>query len=401
MFYKYLLEVSPSVMVKDLMQVFHTSGAQLGNLAGCYFYAYLLMQIPMGIFTDRFGPRRVTSLAIACCAGGALLLAYAQELGMAELARFTTGFGASVAAISCLKLTTLWFPHKRFALMAGLMMSLAVLGAVGGQAPLSIAMNHFGWRSSMVYIAIIGFVLAFVFWLAVRDHGVHTTPTYTMPAERTPVLAGLKEILKNRQTWFLSWYSGLAFAPVLVFGGLWGVPYLQESYGFERTIAAEQISLMFIGFAVGSPIAGWLSSQIGRRLPVMIVGTVAAFVFSLFILYIPKLNVWECGSLMFCFGASISCFLLCFSMVCEVNRLLLAATAIGFMNSFDAALGALTDPMIGKFLDLGWGGKMVDGARIFSIENYHAAMLTIPFYLLISLVILFFIKETNCIQKEG
>ncbi|HYF97938.1 MAG TPA: MFS transporter, partial [Coxiellaceae bacterium] len=329
MFYKYLLEVSPSVMVNDLMRVFNATGAQLGNLAGCYFYAYLLMQIPMGIFTDRFGPRRVTSFAIICCAAGALLLAYANELIVAELARFITGFGAAVAAISCLKLTTLWFPPKRFALMAGLMMSIAVLGAVGGQAPLSIVMSHIGWRDSMIYAAVLGFALGFIFWLIVRDHGPHAVQVET-PTERPPVFAGLKKILQNRQTWFLSWYSGLAFAPVSVFGGLWGVPYLQEVYGFERTLAAQQISLVFIGFAVGSPIAGWLSSRIGRRLPVMAWGTAAAFIFSLLILYVPNLSVWECGLLLFLFGVGISCFLLCFSMICEVNHLILAATAIGF-----------------------------------------------------------------------
>jgi len=399
MFYKYFLEVSPSVMVDDLMRVFNTSGAQLGNLVGCYFYAYLIMQIPMGIFTDRFGPRRVTSLAILCCGAGALLLAYAHELYVAELARFITGFGASVAALSCLKLTTLWFPPKRFSLMAGLMLSVGMLGAVGGQAPLSIAMNYLGWRDSMIYGAVIGFVFAFIFWLTVRDHGPYAMPHPPEEMHRTPILSGLKEILTTRQTWFLSWYSGLAFAPVLVFGGLWGVPYLQELYGFERTLAAQQISLVFIGFAVGAPLAGWLSSYMNKRLPVMIWGTAAAFVFSLLILYIPNMSAWECGALMFCFGASISCFLLCFSMICEVNRIVLAATAIGFMNSFDAALGALTDPLIGKFLDLGWDGRMVHGVRAFSVENYHTAMLVIPVYLAISLVLLFFIKETHCVQK--
>ena len=398
MFYKYLLEVSPSVMVSDLMQVFNATGAQLGNLAACYFYAYLLMQIPMGIFTDRFGPRRVTSLAIVCCAAGALLLAYAHDLWVAELARFITGFGAAVAAISCLKLTTLWFPPKRFALMAGLMMSIAVLGAVGGQAPLSIAMSHIGWRDSMIYAAAVGFILALIFWLIVRDKGPHLIKTPVV-MDKAPVLAGLKKVLKNRQTWFLSWYSGLAFAPVSVFGGLWGVPYLQEVYGFEKTLAAQQISLVFIGFAVGSPMAGWLSGKIGRRLPIMSWGTAAAFVFSLLILYVPNLSVGQCGLLLFLFGVGISCFLLCFSMICEVNHLILAATAIGFMNSFDAALGALTDPLIGKFLDLGWTGKMLDGARVFSVDNYHNAMLVIPFYLFVSLILLFFIKETYCEQN--
>ena len=35
MFYKYALEVSPSLMTAHLMGEFHIDGAQLGNLAAC------------------------------------------------------------------------------------------------------------------------------------------------------------------------------------------------------------------------------------------------------------------------------------------------------------------------------------------------------------------------------
>ena len=83
-------------------------------------------------------------------------------------------------------------------------------------------------------------------------------------------------------------------------------------------------------------------------------------------------------------------------MIREISLPILAATAIGFMNAFDALLGALTDPLTGKFLDLTWDGTMVDGARVFSVTAYKAAFITLPACLLISIVSLFKIKETHC-----
>ena len=62
-FYKYVLQVFPSVMNPDLMRAFHISGAGLGNLAAYYFYAYLIMQIPVGILLDRYSPKLLTLFA--------------------------------------------------------------------------------------------------------------------------------------------------------------------------------------------------------------------------------------------------------------------------------------------------------------------------------------------------
>lgn len=399
LFYKYLLETSPSVLGASLMRDFALTGTQLGNLAASYFYAYLIMQIPMGIFTDRFGPRKVTTLCILTCVAGTLLFAFSPNLFLAEVGRFITGVGAAVAALSCLKLTTLWFPPKRFPLMAGLMMCWAMLGAVFAEAPLSIVLSHLDWRHAMFYCALLGLVFAGIYWLSVRDEGPHAPELYALPDEKVPVFAGIKEILKDPQTWLLSLYSGLAFAPVSVFGGLWGVPYLQEAFGFTRTTAAEQVSWIFIGFAIGAPIWGWVSDMLGRRLPLMIGGTILALVFASIVIYSAHLTEWQCGILLFLFGLFISAFLLCFTMVCQVNRLILAATAIGFMNSFDALLGAISDPFIGKILDAGWKGKIVDGARIFSLSDYHLGLSAITLYLLIALILTFFIKETFRSQK--
>ncbi|NGX59654.1 MAG: putative sulfoacetate transporter SauU [Chlamydiae bacterium] len=394
MFYKYAIEVSPSVMTTHLMSEFNIDGAQLGNLAACYFYAYLLMQIPAGLLVDRFGPRRVTSIAIAICGLGTILFATSNSLLLAQIGRFAAGFGAAFAALNCLKLTANWFPSNRFAFMAGLMMTLGMLGAVGGQAPLSAFINTLGWRDALFIIGIAGLGLGFIFWLVVRDRSKYHIDVNLAP-EDTNIWKSCLAVFKSKQSWFLSVYSGLAFAPITVFGGLWGVPFIAEAFELSKTHAANIISLLFIGFAVGAPFWGWFSDFVGNRKKMMYLGTIFATIAFSLVIYLP-LSIWFLSLTMFLFGFFISSFLLCFTMIREINAPIVAGTAIGFMNAFDALLGALSDPLTGKFLDLGWDGTMTAGARVFSVETYRWALTTVPIYLLVATALLFFIKETYC-----
>lgn len=402
MFYKYAIEVSPSVMTSELMSTFNIHGANLGNLAACYFYAYLVMQLPAGILLDRYGPRKVTTIAILICALGAFFFANAHILFVAEIGRFLTGVGAAFAAINCLKLIANWFPTRQFAFMAGLMMSLGMLGAVGGQAPLSSFINYLGWREALNVIALAGLVLGTLFFIIVRDRSKRLHPVdHNLTPKRMGIFESLKRILSNRQCWHLSLYSGLAFAPVMIFGGLWGVPFTIEAYGLSKIEAAKSVSLIFIGFAVGAPFSGWLSDWLGKRRSVMFFGTILALIAITCVLYIPHLHFHLISALLFAFGFFISFFLLCFTMIREINAPILAATAVGFMNAFDAFFGAFSDPLTGKFLDMGWAGEMVNGARVFPVHVYKWALLTIPVYLLLSLVFLAFVKETHCKQMPS
>ena len=397
MFYKYALEVSPSVMTSTLLKDFHIDGLQLGNLAACYFYAYLIFQIPAGILLDRIGPRIVTTVAMLICALGAVLFAHADSAAAAGIGRFLTGIGAAFAAVNCLKLTGNWFAPRKFAFMAGLMMTAAMLGAVGGQAPLSAFIQAVDWRYAMEWIGYAGVILAASFWLVVRNmpkakrHDKHIAP------QHTSLKTSLKKILKNPQAWWLSLYSGLAFAPIMIFGGLWGVSFIASSYNnLSLHAPAKLVSLIFIGFAVGCPLFGWFSDWTGKRLPAMFWGTLIAFVSLTCAIYIPNLSLSLLGALLFIFGFSISSFLLCFTMIREINLPILAATAVGFMNAFDALFGAFSDPLTGKILDLFWDGSLVDGARVFSVSAYKIAFLTIPLYLAGALLSLKKVKETYC-----
>jgi len=86
-FYKYLVQVSPSVMTNDLMKTFQINAAGLGNLSAFYFYAYLIMQVPVGILLDKYSPRLLTASAIFVCGLSTFIFSQTNSLGLACFAR--------------------------------------------------------------------------------------------------------------------------------------------------------------------------------------------------------------------------------------------------------------------------------------------------------------------------
>lgn len=392
MFYKYGLEVCPSIMTNELRAAFGATATQLGNFGAAYFYAYFCMQIPVGILLDYFGPRYLTSGAILLAALGAVTVAGANTLLIADLGRFIMGLGASFAAVSSFKLTAMWFAPNRFALMAGLTMTAGMLGAVGGEGPLAALVGSVGWRSTWYILALTGILLSILFWLLVREfYSARDVSVKSTSAQS--LLESIKTIARHPQSWFLSIYSGLSFSTVTLFGGLWGVPYLAVNHHLSQVKAGALVSLIFIGFAIGCPLAGYLSDYCRARKPWMTGGTGFALVMMLMVLYAP-LSAWGEGVCLFLFGVGISCFFLSFSMIREIHPAPFAATALGFMNAFNALIGAAVDPIVGKLLDLQKGSAIASALPVFTAFNYRVALLIAPLSLVIALVLLFFIKET-------
>ncbi len=314
-FYKYVLEVSPSVMAPELMASFHLTGAELGNLAACYFYVYLIMQVPVGLLLDRFAARTMIAIAIFMCAIATLVFSLTSILSLAYFSRILVGLFGAFSAVGTMKLVTLLFPSHRFALLSGLMMTIAMLGAVVGQGPLILSVSHIGWRHSLLLLAFIGVILAVVFYCL---SGQKTKQVPQAPKSFKQVLHRLVIIAKNRNSWLIALYSGLAFAPINAFAGLWGIPYLTVMYHVPRTEMASIVSLCFIGFAIGAPLSGWFSSRIARRKVMMFVGTIIALVCLLICLYV-KLPIDILVYLMFFMGFFISFFFISFAYINELN----------------------------------------------------------------------------------
>lgn len=379
--YKYVLAMSPSVMTGDLLRQFHLTGAGLGNLAATYFYTYLVVQLFVGPLLDRYSPRYLTSGAVLLCALGAWFFADATSLWQAELARAAVGAGVAFATVSYLKQAAVWFTGKRLAFVSGLLATSVGVGALVGQAPLSYLVAHVGWRDTLHVCALLGVVVALLYVLVVRDRKV-TAPSATKVTFSWRHVLG---VLRRRQNWLLTFYSGLAFSPMAVFGGLWGNPFLQSAYHLSKTQAAGMVTVSFVGLGLGAPFFGWLADRLGCRMRVMVSGTVLSLFALLAALYLPANAHVALTVVLFLFGAGTGSFMLGFAVGKEMNLAVMAATVVAMVNTGDALFGAVTEPLVGFFLDKASHGKMLHGVATFSVQNYHQALLLLPVYLLAAL----------------
>ena len=393
--YEMALQVSPSVMTKDLMQSFGIGAAKLGLMSGFYFYSYTLMQIPAGMLIDRFGPRRLVTIAAVICGLGALFFGSTQTFGMAVLGRFFMGFGSAFAFICVLVVAARWFAKGAFALLVGIAQFLAAIGALSGELPLALAIEAIGWREMMMVLAFIGLGISALALIVIRDYPKGVKPHHKQESALR-LLDKLKEILTHKQTYAIGAYAFCSWAPMVSFAALWGVPFLIELHGISNTHAALAVAMVWLGCAVSAPFLGWISDWMGQRRAPLQVTALVGLICAIAVIYIP-LPFWLTCILLLGVGVAGSGQIVTFALVRETNRPSMTGAAIGLNNMAVVAGGAIFQPLIGWILSLLWSGKMGSGAPIYQLSNYKTALLLMPLcFLLAWIVSTFFIKETYC-----
>lgn len=395
-FYAFMQRVAPSVMVPDLMRAFNVGASALGGLSAFYFYAYMAVQLPTGLLTDRFGPRRLLTAAALVSALGGLVFAWADGLAMAALGRLAVGAGAGFGFVCTLRIATDWFPTERLALLSGMTMMMGMAGGVIGQAPLSMAIDAFGWRPTMVGVALVAVIIA---GGALVLAGAPKPRRAGDAVRAAPVLVSLKGALGHTQTWIIAGYGFSIVTTMFAFGGLWGVPYLVQVHGLTRPDAAFAVSLILLGWGLFAPLVGWLSDRWRRRKPSMIASALLSLATIIPVVYVPELSGAVIKVLLFINGAAVAGMVGCFATAREHNDAAHAGTAMAFVNMAVIGAGAVMQPLTGWLLDLGWQGTLVDGVRIYPAAAYRLAFSVLPAACLSAFVLALCIGETGARPK--
>jgi len=398
--YEFCLQVSPGVMTNELMRAYGVGAMGLVTISAFYYYAYTPMQLPAGVLYDRFGPRKLIPFATLVCALGALFFSATDSVVMASYGRFMMGFGSAFSFIGTLVLISRWFPSKYFAVLAGIAQLMSSVGAVFGEAPLAAAIDHFGWRHSMVFLAIIGMFLALAVWLVVRDFPDGHAPIRSQKQVSKQSIKGLIHVLRSQQTWYIAVYSFFIWAPIAVFAALWGVPFIAELYNQSTTVASSAISMVWIGIGVGSPLIGWVSEKLELRCPLLVFVAIIGLFSTVMLIYCPDLPFAIMYALLFLLGIAASGQSLSFAVIKDVTAPKHMGTAVGFNNMAVVAGGAFFQPLVGYLLHLFWQGAVINGTRYYSVLTYKKALWILPIcYLGATIISWFFIKETQCRQS--
>ncbi len=387
-FYAFVLRVSPSVMVDELMRDFDVSALALGNLSAFYFYAYASVQIPVGVLMGRVGPRRLMSAAALLCAFGCVVFAQAESVVVAYTGRLIIGFGCAFSWVGVLTIIGQRLPSKHFAAFTGGGQLAGTAGAIMGQAPLALAVGAFGWQASMSGLGVLGIALAIALWLTVRDDRGEQNATYSLRN-------GLLLAARNPQTWLLSLIGLSLTGPVLAFAGLWGVPWLEVAHGFDKAEGAKLVSLVFIGWLFGAPLIGWCSDRLGRRKPLLLIGTILSTGSIYAVISLPQATPELLSLLLIVNGIGGSSMILTFASGREHNEPIAVGSALGIINTCVVGSGALFQPLIGGLLDWYWAGGMHQGVRVYEPAAFDVALLALPVGGLLGLVCALCLRESH------
>ena len=400
--YEFTLQVSLSVMTNELMQDLSLNAASLGLVSAFYYYAYTPMQVPAGFLHDRFGPRRIITVAVLTCALGAFCFSFSTNMLNASAGRFLMGIGSAFSFSGALMLIARWFPPAYFAILSGIVQLMSSVGAIGGELPLAIAIHHWGWRTSMVYLSLLGVGLAILVWFIVKDSPSSAQPkqTHVHHIKHENMPNKFKLLFGRSSTWWIAAYSFLIWAPVAAFAGLWGVPFLVSAYHLTTAGASVACAAIWIGIGIGSPLSGWISEYIQRRCIVLAACSSLGVVASLTVIYcsVPMPVLYAALFILGLAGGGQS---LAFCVVRDNSHPGSIGAAIGLNNMATVAGGAIIQPLVGYLLYLNWNGVYAaNHLPVYSIADYRWGLFMIPLcYILATVVGTFLVKETRCEQQ--
>lgn len=398
-FYEFIQMNMFNAISAALMHDFGLHATELGKLSAYYFYANLLFLPVAGALLDRFSTRRIILLALFLCIVGITGFSLTHSFTLACFFRFMSGIGSAFCFLSSIRLASRWFPAEKMALVTGLIVTMAMFGGMVAQTPLTFLVEKFGWRNTLLIDAGLGWLIFIIIFYCVQDmptekaSGQHNAAR-TDSVGSVGLLKGWQLAYLNRQNLLCGIYTSLANLPIALLGALWGTLFLEQTVHFSSTQSSFAPSVLFLGAIIGGPVVGWLSDKMQRRIPLMKAGAFVSLILVFFIIRLPQLLSFPVVLvLFFALGFFTSSQVLSYPLVAESNPKHLTATSVSVVSFFAIGGYAVFQPLFGWLMDSAWNGTVKNHVSIYSLSDYHHALIILPIGFFIALFATFFLKE--------
>lgn len=260
----YMDRVNISLAAPAMVKEEGWSMVELGVVLSSFFWGYFLFQLPGGWLADRFGGRRVMTVAGYWWSVFTALTAFPRSLPVLTGVRAALGLGEAVNFPGGTSIVARWLSPKTTARVQGFNLSAIAMGPLIA-TPLSVFLiTTWGWRSIFYVFAVISFIWASVWWIVTKRAGLPDIP------EKDPSTAGrtvapdfLEQPFKSLEVWgsSMAWYSNsYVFYFLLTF--------LPTYFVQAQHVPLQELSLLgtipWAVLFVMMNVAGWISDYVGR-----------------------------------------------------------------------------------------------------------------------------------------
>ncbi|MES2535423.1 MAG: MFS transporter [Pseudomonadota bacterium] len=142
----YAFRAINAVIAPALQADLHLSNADLGWLSSAYFVSFAALQLPLGIWLDKYGARKTETALLMLAAAGAAIFAMGTSLTELWIGRALIGAGVSACLMAPFKAFRQWYAPQRQSQLASWMLVAGTSGALAATIPVAAAMTVVGWR---------------------------------------------------------------------------------------------------------------------------------------------------------------------------------------------------------------------------------------------------------------
>ena len=256
----YLYRSVNAVIAPQLIAEFGLDAADLGLLTAVYFFSFGVVQLPLGVMLDRYGPRVVLAVLLAIAAAGAVLFGMGDSLFALVAGRTLIGLGVSATMMGSFKAITMWFPQSRWPVINGFFLAMGGAGAMSATTPVEALLAYTDWRGIFLAMAMLTAGIAALIFLVVPERR-----DAVEPGERVGQMEGLKVIYRDRFFWRIAPLTFICQATQLAIQGLWSGPWLRDVAGLDRAGVAGSLLVIAAGLTAGFISLGLLANFAERR----------------------------------------------------------------------------------------------------------------------------------------
>jgi len=256
-----------SIAGPGIMKEFGISETEMGTVYSSFLLSYTIFMGLGGALADRFGARRTLFLAGICASGFTALTAMCGPAGLGAYfgvvtalitVRFLFGVVTSPLYPSTARISSDQIPPSSQSSVQAIIMAGAAVGAAISPVLFSRLIGWIGWRASFLLAAAVTLCLMMAWFFIVPDDAPRGP-------KRLSTRAAWGKLLTDRDLLVLtSGYFMLNYFEYIFF--YWIYYYFGEIRKMGTEMGALATSVMFVSMAIMSPLGGWLSDRVGRRL---------------------------------------------------------------------------------------------------------------------------------------
>jgi len=375
--YSFGLNTASAVFSEAIKSSLHASDVAVSIAMGAFILGFACMQIPAGYLLDKFNARYVVSSGVFLLAVGNIFISFSNNLVIYALSNFIQGVGASFAFIASAILISQWFGEKLFPILFGLTQTLTCISAGIIHYYFTLALTTHTWNDIYHVLGVFGFSLFILTIIFVQS------PSSYKREKNISLIESLSMTLKNKQIWLCSIAAATSFGVLLAYAGFWYIR-IQSFYSVESMESVIISGMIFAGIGIGTPLFGWYSNIFKSRRVIIHVTLCIGSMFLLLDIYMPHFNIENLiliKAISFLTGFFLSGAMLFYTMVSEIATNKTRGVAISFLNTSVFLFNTLMLFIPYLFI--------TDKSK-----DFFTYLWILPFFLMVSLLLLYFIKDT-------